>query len=153
MKVLIDKSIRAEILKKLLASYNPTPETFVFRDINGVDIDVKSLLRFYQESLYKAYLDEALSLPSLNRKYNDDLSWEKYVEVLISRTAYMNGILYRKQAMGEDYSELYTQIKEIFEYIDFLLKEESNGKEVIFFLKSYFHSYMKNLLRYTVTFL
>ncbi len=44
---------------------------------------------------------------------------EKYVEVLISRTAYMNGILYRKQAMGEDYSELYTQIKEIFEYIDF----------------------------------
>ena len=119
LKVLIDKSIRAEILKKLLASYNPTPETFVFRDINGVDIDVKSLLRFYQESLYKAYLDEALSLPSLNRKYNDDLSWEKYVEVLISRTAYMNGILYRKQAMGEDYSELYTQIKEIFEYIDF----------------------------------
>lgn len=119
LKVLIDKPIRAEILKKLLASYNPTPETFVFRDINGVDIDVKSLLRFYQESLYKAYLDEALSLPSLNRKYNDDFSWEKYVEVLISRTAYMNGILYRKQAMGEDYSELYTQIKEIFEYIDF----------------------------------
>lgn len=119
LQVLIDKPIRAEILKKLLASYNPTPETFVFRDINGVDIDVKSLLGFYQESLYKAYLDEALSLPSLNRKYNDGLSWEKYVEVLISRTAYMNGILYRKQAMGEDYSELYTQIKEIFEYIDF----------------------------------
>lgn len=119
LQVLIDKPIRAEILKKLLASYNPTPETFVFRDINGVDIDVKSLLGFYQESLYKAYLDEALSLPSLNRKYNDGLSWEKYVEVLISRTAYMNGILYRKQAMGEDYSELYTQIKEIFEYINF----------------------------------
>lgn len=119
LQVLIDKPIRAEILKKLLASYNPTPETFVFRDINGVDIDVKSLLGFYQESLYKAYLDEALSLPSLNRKYNDGLSWEKYVEVLISRTAYMNGILYRKQAMGEDYSELYTQIKEIFECINF----------------------------------
>lgn len=119
LQVLIDKPIRAEILKKLLASYNPTPETFVFRDINGVDIDVKSLLGFYQESLYKAYLDEALSLSSLNRKYNDGLSWEKYVEVLISRTAYMNGILYRKQAMGEDYSELYTQIKEIFEYINF----------------------------------
>lgn len=119
LQVLIDKPICAEILKKLLASYNPTPETFVFRDINGVDIDVKSLLGFYQESLYKAYLDEALFLPSLNRKYNDGLSWEKYVEVLISRTAYMNGILYRKQAMGKDYSELYTQIKEIFECIDF----------------------------------
>lgn len=128
LNVLIDKPIHAEILKKLLVSYNPIPETFVFRDTNGVDIDVESLLNFYQECLYKAYIDEVISLPSLNKKYYDELSWEEYIEALIRRIAYMNGILYRKQAMGEDYSELYTHIKEIFDYIDFSFERRIQWK-------------------------
>jgi DNA polymerase III delta prime subunit len=128
LNVLIDKPIRAEILKKLLISYNPTPEAFVFRDINGVDIDVKSLLNFYNESLYKAYIDEALSLPSLNKKYNDGLSWDKYVEALISRTAYLNGVIYRMRAIGEDYSEIYARFKEILDHIDFSFERRTQWK-------------------------
>ena len=61
------------------------------------------------------------------KKYYNELSWEEYIEALIRRIAYMNGILYRKQAMGEDYSELYTHIKEIFDYIDFSFERRSSN--------------------------
>lgn len=119
LTVLIDKPIQTGIIKMLLNSYNPNPGAFLFRDFNGVDIDINSLSHFYQESLYKAYLDDSLPCPSLNKDYYFGLLWEKYVEALITRTAYLYGVLYRKRAEEEEHGIIYTQLKEILDYIDF----------------------------------
>ena len=117
--VLIDKCIRADLVQKILKDYGPNPGTFVFRDSNGVDINVDLLTNFFQECMYVAYLDESLAYPALNRNYYGDSRWENYIESLISRIAYVSGVLYRMRAAGENYQGVYSQVEEILDYIDF----------------------------------
>lgn len=125
---LIDKKIRPNIVQKILKDYGPNPGPFVFRKDNGVDIDTDSLNHFYQESLYLAYLDEKLPCPALNRDYHGDISWAKYIEALVARTAYINGVLYRKRAAGEDYQGMYAAVMEIINYIDFSFEQRVRWK-------------------------
>ena len=125
---LIDKKIRPNIVQKILKDYGPNPGPFVFRKDNGVDIDTDLLNHFYQESLYLAYLDEKLPCPALNRDYHGDISWAKYIEALVARTAYINGVLYRKRAAGEDYQGMYAAVMEIINYIDFSFEQRVRWK-------------------------
>ena len=119
LMVLVDQSSQVEVVKKLLNHYNPQPGKLVFRDSNGVDLDSKALATFYKESLYMAYLDDSLVCPDVNRDYYGDTIWEGYIEHLIARIAYLDGILCRKRAAGEDYSMLYSLLSEVLQCIDF----------------------------------
>ena len=125
---LIDKKIRTDIVQKILKDYGPNPGSFVFRKDNGVDVDADSLNHFYQESLYLAYLDEELPCPALNRNYHGDISWARYIEALVTRTAYVNGVLYRKRAAGEDYQGMYAAVKEIIDSMDFSFEQRVRWK-------------------------
>lgn len=125
---LIDKKIRMDIVQKILKDYGPNPGSFVFRKDNGVDVDADSLNHFYQESLYLAYLNEELTCPALNRNYHSDISWARYIEALVARTAYVNGVLYRKRAVGEDYQGMYAAVKEIIDYMDFSFEQRVRWK-------------------------
>lgn len=125
---LIDKKIRPDIVQKILKDYSPNPGPFVFRKDNGVDVNTDSLNHFYQENLYLAYLDEKLPCPALNRDYHGDIFWEKYIEALVARTAYINGVLYRKRAAVEDYQGMYATVMEIISYIDFSFEQRVRWK-------------------------
>lgn len=116
---LVDKKTNVEVIKKLLANYSPKPETFNFRDKNGVDINTDSLQNFYRESLYQAYVDDNMSCPYVHSYCYSDSAWEKYIESLVIRTAYIIGTLYRKRAAKEDYSSVYSYVKEMLDSIDF----------------------------------
>ena len=116
---LVDKNIRVDVVQKILKDYNPAPGSFDFRDDNGVDINAKTLQHFYNENLYLAYLDETLVCPPLNRDYFGDIGWEKYIEALVTRTAYISGTLYRKRAAGEDFQDIYALVSEVIDHIDF----------------------------------
>lgn len=119
LMVLVDQSSQVDVVKNLLNQYNPEPGKLVFRDGNGVDLDSKALDTFYKESLYKAYLDDSLVCPDVNRDYSGDTNWEGYIEHLIARIAYLDGMLCRKRAAGEDYSMLYDLLSEVLQCIDF----------------------------------
>lgn len=119
LMVLVDQSSQVDVVKKLLNQYNPQPGKLVFRDGNGVDLDSKALATFYKESLYKAYLDDSLVCPDVNRDYYGDTIWEGYIEHLIARIAYLDGMLCRKRAASEDYSMLYGLLNEVLQCIDF----------------------------------
>ena len=119
LAVLVDQSGQVGVVKDLLKQYNPEPKKFVFRNHNGVDIDAKALATYYQESQYKAYLMGSAVCPEVNRNYYGDTIWEKYVECLIARIAYLDGTLCRKRSAGEDYMEMYGQVKEVLQCIDF----------------------------------
>lgn len=119
LRVLFDRSKQCILVRRLLQDYKPSPGNFSFRQTNGVDVDHDSLTRFYQELLYESYLDENNMVPKLNRDFYRTDSWEKYVEALIRRTAYVHGTLVRKKALGEDYSCLYSQLEEVLQFIDF----------------------------------
>lgn len=125
---LADKPIDSGIIKNLLMQYGPKIENFVFRKDNGVDIDTNSLLNFYRESMYQAYIDDKMACPAVNKNYYTDTSWEKYVESLISRTSYISGSLYRKRAAKEDYTSYYVLVKETVDSIDFSFETRSFWK-------------------------
>lgn len=119
LSVLVDQSSQVDVVKRLLKEYNPQPGKLVFRDGNGVDVDSKSLAEYYQDSLYKAYLNDRLACPGVNRYYYGNGGWEKYVESLIVRIAYVDGTLCRKRAAAEDYSAVYGLVSEVLQCVDF----------------------------------
>ena len=59
--VLFDKTIDASVVMNMLTQYVPKPEDCAFRHGNGVDIDMESLVNYYRESMYQAYLDDKLT--------------------------------------------------------------------------------------------
>ena len=125
LSVLVGQSNQVDVVKMLLNEYNPQHVNFVFRDDNGVDIDVKSLAKYYQDNLYKAYLDDSLTCPGLKKNYYSNKGWESYVESLIARIAYLDGMLCRKRAAGDDYSLLYGSLGEVLQCIDFSFEARS----------------------------
>ena len=124
--VLIDKTIDASVVMNMLTQYVPKPEDCAFRHGNGVDIDMESLVNYYRESMYQAYLDDKLTCPTVSRYYYSYKSWEKYLESLVARTAYIMGVLYRKRAAKEDYTSHYALVKETLDSIDFTFDMRSN---------------------------
>ena len=100
---------------------------FSFRNANGVDVEVNSVFEYYIQSFYKAYEDDDFSLPELNRNYKDDGSWEKYIEMLVARTAYIHGLL-RMRTDGDDLSSIYVKFKDILDCLDFSFEERINWK-------------------------
>lgn len=124
--VLIDKTIDASVVMNILTQYVPKPENCAFRHANGVDTDMESLANYYRESLYLAYLNDKLTCPSVSRYYYSYKSWEKYLESLVARTAYLMGVLYRKRAAKEDYASHYALVKETLDSIDFTFDMRSN---------------------------
>jgi DNA polymerase III delta prime subunit len=119
LAVLVHQSCQVSVVQKLLKEYNPKPGALVFRDDNGVDIDPESLAIYYQENLYMAYMNEKQLCPKVNRGYYGDIVWERYVEALVTRVAYIDGTLCRKKATGEDYIDMYDQVNEVLQCIDF----------------------------------
>lgn len=117
--ILLHQSNRVDIIEMLLTEYKPNPGQFAFRADNGVDVDEKSLLYYYQETLYSAYFDKCNTCPPLNQDYYGDKSWEQYIEALITRIAYVNGQLYRKKALGEGNQAYYVFVKEVLDSIRF----------------------------------
>lgn len=127
LAVLIGKPIQACVIKKLLGKYKPELLPFSFRNANGVDVEVNSVFEYYIQSFYKAYEDDVFSLPELNRNYKDDGSWEKYIEMLVARTAYIHGLL-RMRTDGDDLSSIYVKFKDILDCLDFSFEERINWK-------------------------
>lgn len=125
---LVDKPINPSIVKNLLAKYGYKTMPFIFRNENGVDIDMKSVYDFYQESLYRAYADDSMQCPSVKIYYRSDTAWEQYIESLVSRVAYLTGTLFRMRAAKEDYTEVYTLVKTTLESIDFSFEARINWK-------------------------
>ena len=125
---LIDKKLNASVVQKILKDYGPKPEVFVFRNSNGVDFDAKSLNYFYQQSIYRAYLDENTLVPVLNKDYYSDSGWERYIESLIERTAYLCGVLYRSRASGKNYDGMYPFVKEVVDGLDFSFDQRIQWK-------------------------
>ena len=125
LSVLVEQSNQVDVVKMLLKEYNPQQGNLVFRDDNGVDVDVKLLAKYYQDSLYKAYLDDSLTCPELNKDYYSNTGWENYVESWIARIAYLDGTLCRKRAAGDDYSPLYGLLGEVLQCIDFSFEVRS----------------------------
>ena len=119
LHIMLYKSDKVELVEKLLADYAPNPGNLMFRDANGVDFDAKALKAFYRECLYEAYSHKIMSCPAVNRNYYGDSGWEKYVETLIRRVAYLAGQLYRKRGLGENIDECYALVKETIDSIDF----------------------------------
>lgn len=117
--VLIDKPIDASVVLNILTQYEPKPDGCTFRQGNGVDVDMESLENYYHESMYLAYLDDKLICPVVSRCYYSYKTWEKYLESLVARIAYIKGVLYRKRAAKEDYSSKYELVKETLDSIDF----------------------------------
>ena len=124
--MLIDKTIDASVVMNMLTQYVPKPEDCAFRHGNGVDIDMESLVNYYRESMYQAYLDDKLTCPTVSRYCYSYKSWEKYLESLVARTAYIMGVLYRKRAAKEDYTSHYALVKETLDSIDFTFDMRSN---------------------------
>ena len=135
--VLVDKSKHVEVVKKLLADYKPNPGLLEFRKANGVDIDSQSIALFYQDSLYKAYLDDDLTCPKVNKDYYGE-RWENYVKALISRIAYLDGILCRKRAAGEDYDAMFNWVEEVLNCIDFSFEARALWKRSYLFPEDIF---------------
>lgn len=125
---LVDKPINPGIVKNLLAKYGYKTIPFIFRNENGVDIDMKSVYDFYQESLYRAYADDSMQCPSVKIYYRSDKAWEQYIESLVSRVAYLTGTLYRKRATKEDYTKMYALVKATLDSIDFSFEMRINWK-------------------------
>lgn len=115
------------MIKKLLEKYKPELLPFSFRNANGVDVEVNSVFEYYIQSFYKAYEDDDFLLPELNRNYKDDGSWEKYIEMLVARTAYIHGLL-RMRTDGDDLSSIYVKFKDILDCLDFSFEERINWK-------------------------
>lgn len=125
---LVDKPINPGIVKNLLAKYGYKTMPFIFRNENGVDIDMKSVYDFYQESLYRAYADDAMKCPSVKMYYRSESAWEQYIESLVSRVAYLTGTLYRLRAAKEDYSKVYALVKATLDSIDFSFDTRTTWK-------------------------
>lgn len=125
---LVYKPIDSTIVKNLLTQFEPNPGNFIFRNENGVDIEMKSVFNFYQESMYRAYADEAMQCPSIKSYYRSESAWEQYIESLVSRVAYLTGTLYRKRAAKEDYTKVYALVKATLDGIDFSFETRINWK-------------------------
>lgn len=128
LSALIYNPINPAIVKKLLAQYGHDPGFFPFRNENGVDVDMESVVGFYQESLYQAYAEDSRKCPSVQIYYRSDTAWEQYIESLVSRVAYLTGTLYRKRAAKEDYTSLYSLVKETLDSIDFSFEKRTGWK-------------------------
>lgn len=125
---LVYKPVNPAIVKNLLTQYEPNPGNFTFRNENGVDIEMKSVFDFYQESMYRAYADEAMQSPSIKSYYRIESAWEQYMESLVSRVAYLTGTLYRMRATKEDYTKVYALVKATLDSIDFSFETRINWK-------------------------
>ena len=129
---LVDKPINPEIVKTLLVKYGHNTVTFNFRNENGVDIDMKSVVDFYQKIMYQAYADDAMQCPSVKSFYLSDTAWEQYLESLVSRVAYLTGTLYRMRAAKIDYTEVYAYVKETLDSISFSFETRTIWKRSYF---------------------
>lgn len=129
---LVDKPIDAAIIKNFLAQYGPTPRNLSFRQENGVDFDVESLFKYFQETMYLAYLDDKMDCPTIRSYYSSDSAWEGYLESLVARTAFITGTLYRMRAAKEDYSTVHTLVKDTLDRIDFSFDIRSNWQRSYF---------------------
>lgn len=144
--ILLHQSNRVDIIERLLTEYKPTPGQFAFRATNGVDIDEESLLYYYQETLFSAYFDKGNTCPPLNQDYYGDKSWEQYIEALITRIAYVNGQLYRKKALGEDYQSYYIFFKEVLDNIQFAFVDRTKWQRSYLLPESLFPFIYERLL-------
>lgn len=144
--ILLHQSNRVDIIERLLTEYKPTPGQFTFRAANGVDIDEEALLYYYQETLYSAYFDKCNTCPSLNQDYYGGKSWEQYIEALITRIAYVNGQLYRKKALGEDYQSYYVFFNEVLDSIQFAFVDRTKWQRSYLLPESLFPFIYERLL-------
>ena len=82
----------------------------------------------------------------MNHDYYGSKSWEHYIEALFTRIAYVNGQLYRKKALGEDYQSYYVFFKEVLDCIQFAFVDRTKWQRSYLLPESLFPFIYERLL-------
>ncbi|ASE61830.1 S1 family peptidase [Chryseobacterium indologenes] len=120
---LIKETKKSYLLEEMIAKKLTKPVTFNLRVPNGVDPDLDSINLFYQEQIYRGYVDKTGVYPVLVK--HGPTAWEGYIRSMYQRCGFLQGKLYRIYS-DENFDALpalQKKAQEIFEEFDFSLKE------------------------------
>lgn len=120
---LIEETKHTDIMDEMILKKLSDPVKFRLRLPNGVDPDLDSVEQFYQEQIYKGYIDKSGHFPILS-KYGAQ-TWEKYILSLYELCGFLQGKVFRMKAEEnfEQLTVLQQKACEVFEKLDFKLKD------------------------------
>lgn len=124
--VLIKESRQPELLEEMISKQLSNLVGFNLRLPNGVDPDLDSINLFYQQEIYKGYVDKSDVFPVVNN-YGEQ-TWENYLMSMHELCGFLQGKVYRMNAEKkyEQLPVLQKKAQEIIEALNFKLKDRVN---------------------------
>ena len=127
--VLSQNSHNTELISNLIKEYIYNTAIESLCSSNGVDIDVPSVNKFYNESMFKYYNSSDKEYPQFLPDYYRYEEWESYIICIIENLGAINGVLCSRKADGLGFDNALRRLKEVINRINFSFDERSRWEK------------------------